>query len=399
MDQLPTIVDCVGEFTDILQHHASSNKPFRLEEEATKITIDVIGKVTCDHDFNSLTTSNEFVETLRKSLSWMPDSQSLNPFHRMNPLRQLFWRHYKNKMDRYIGKVLDERLARGGQVDKKTRKKASIDLTLEEYWKETGRDTNGGPAVMDAEFRQYAIDNLLMLIVAGHDTTASTICYCYYLLNQNPDKLAKIRQEIDDVFGAGVSAKQQLKESPYLINKCEYTLAVIRETLRLFSPASTVRSGTKDYFVKDPATGNMLPTEGCMVWPALFSMHRDSRFYGESANSFMPERFLPSNAESLPANAFRPFEKGPRNCIGQELALIEMKVILALTIREFDVKGAFDELDSMNEDGTLWVRDASFKGGVQTLFGDPAYQVLLAAGKPREGMPARVSRRMSMRGE
>ncbi|KAF2703867.1 cytochrome P450 [Pleomassaria siparia CBS 279.74] len=398
MNQVPTIVDCVEIYAQILDRHASENDVFRLEEEATKVTIDVIGKVVCNHDFNSLTSNNRFVEIMRKTLSWMPDSQSMNPFHIYHPLRPLFWNHYKRQMDKYVGDVLDERFSsRNMGQSTKMRKKTSIDLALEEYFKETGQDADSRTATMSAEFRRYAIDNLLILIFAGHDTTASTICYAYDLLHKHPDKLAKIRQEMDDVFGVGVSAKEQLKTSPYLINKCEYTLAVIRETLRLWTPASTVRIGRKDYFVRNPVDGQMLPTDGIMVWTPSMTIHRDPRNYGESAHDFVPERFLPSNADALTPHAFRPFEKGPRNCIGQELALVEMKMLLALTIREFNVRSVYDELGALSDDGSLWAADKATKTGPQECLGTDAYQILLAAAKPREGMPARVSRNMHMR--
>jgi cytochrome P450 len=366
-----------------------------MEEEATKVTIDVIGRAVCDHDFGYLLKNdNEFVTVMRKTLSWMPDTQSLNPFHRKNPLRSIMFKYYKYRMDTYIGRILDERFsARETNKQTKGRKKSGLDLALEEYFKETGQDVDSKIATMDADFRQNAIDNLLTLLFAGHDTTASTICYCYYLLHQNPKALAKIRQELDDIFGVGVDAGAQLKSSPYLINKCNYTLAVVKETLRLWSPASSVRQGRKDYFIKDPISGDMLPTDGVMVWPIPIGMHRDSRFWDEDPGLFMPERFMPENVDKLTPHVYRPFEKGPRNCIGQELALLEMKVVLALTVREFDIRGAYDEVDALQEDGTLWAQEKSWKTGPQEIFDDPAYQVLLAAAKPREGMPMRVSRR------
>lgn len=192
----------------------------------------------------------------------MPDMQSLNPFHRNHPLRPLFWKYYKWKMDNYIGKVLDERFAiRDASPWKKSKEKTGIDLALEEYFLESGQ---GGPfrTSMDAEFRRFAIDNMLILLFAGHDTTASTLCYCYHLLNKHPDMLLRVRKELDDVFGTDVSAIEQLKHNPYLINKCDYTLAIIKETLRLWPPASAIRLGRKDYFIKDPGTGQMLPTDG-----------------------------------------------------------------------------------------------------------------------------------------
>ena len=122
-------------------------------------------------------------------------------------------------------------------------------------------------------------------------------------------------------------------------------------------------------------------------------IHRNARIWGPDVDEFKPDRFLPENADKLPTNAWRPFEKGPRNCIGQELALIEMKVILAVTLREFEITSAFDELETLSNDETLWAKEASFRKGPQEVFDDPMYQILLAAGKPREGHPVRVSRR------
>lgn len=263
--QVPTIVKCAEAFTRILDDHATKNQVFRMEEETTKITIDVIGRVVCDHDFKTLTTDNEFLDTMRKTLSWMPNMQSVDPWHRNHPLRPFVWKYYKRKMDEYIGRILDERFAvRETSQQKKVKQKTGIDLALEAYFKEIGNDDDVQNLSMDAEFRRFAIDNLLVLLFAGHDTTASTICYCYHLLHKHPAAQARMRQELDQVFGAGVSAAQQLTDNPYLINQCEYTLAVIKETLRIWPPASGTKAGRKDYFVKDPVSGNMLPTEGCV---------------------------------------------------------------------------------------------------------------------------------------
>jgi cytochrome P450 len=114
---------------------------------------------------------------MRNVLLWLPDAQSLNPFDIYNPLRPILLKYYKWKMDRYIGNVLDERFAVRGTRPKKSKKKTGIDLALEEYLKESGRDVDAQPATMDAEFRTAAIHNLLILLFAGHDTTASTLCY------------------------------------------------------------------------------------------------------------------------------------------------------------------------------------------------------------------------------
>lgn len=223
----------------------------------------MIGKIVLDHDFQSFKTQNEFVESLRKALSWMPDTQSFNPFHRKNPIRPLAFKYYKRRMDKYIGNVLDERFkVRDANLPKKARKKSGIDLALEAWFKESGQDVDSRTTTMDPEFRKSAIDNMLILLFAGHDTTASTLCYCYHMLSKDPDAQTKLRKELDDVFGVGVNAAEKLREDPYLINKCDYMAAVIKETLRLWAPGSTIRQGRKDHFLKHPDTGELLATEG-----------------------------------------------------------------------------------------------------------------------------------------
>lgn len=116
-----------------------------------------------------------------------------------------------------------------------------------------------------------------------------------------------------------------------------------------------------------------------MVWPVPFAMHRRGDLFPE-ANTFRPERFLAKEGDPLavPKDAWRPFEKGARNCIGQELALLETKIIMVLTLRTFDVWACYgDDKD----------------GAARELLGERAYQVLIATAKPVDGMPARVTKR------
>lgn len=152
--------------------------------------------------------------------------------------------------------------------------------------------------------------------------------------------------------------------------------------------------GQKDFFIKHPTTGDMIETDGLLIWNINMAMQRDQRVWGADADEFHPERFLPANASNLPPNAWAPFERGQRNCIGQELALIEMKVMLAMTLREFAFEAAYDQLDSLMCDGTAYAKNSSYRKGPQEVFGgERMYQILWSAAKPSEGMPARVKRR------
>jgi cytochrome P450 len=112
--------------------------------------------------------------------------------------------------------------------------------------------------------------------------------------------------------------------------------------------------------------------------------------WGPDVHSFHPERWLTDSSQTNPADreAFMAFAKGPRNCIGQELAMLELKMVLAMTIRQFDFKEAFAEVEKLKNDGSGYPSDLS---GVQEQFGEKAYQIQLGTAKPREGMPCRLS--------
>lgn len=158
--------------------------------------------------------------------------------------------------------------------------------------------------------------------------------------------------------------------------------------MRVFE--SLVRANkSNSFFISDPKTGERYPTEHLMLWAINVGMHRSKRLW-KDPHVFNPQRWLTKAAppEGADRDAFVAFSRGPRNCIGQELALLEIKMVLAMTVRTFNFKAAFDELDKLRNDGSGYPSDMS---GIQEQFGDEAYQIQLGTAKPREGMPCRVS--------
>jgi cytochrome P450 len=116
------------------------------------------------------------------------------------------------------------------------------------------------------------------------------------------------------------------------------------ETLRLYPAASSVRIG--DSKTRITHNGVTYPADGYMLWVSVNGTHRNPDLF-PSPDEYIPERFLPPphNWQEVPKDAWRPFEKGPRSCIGQELAMLEARIIIALTLREFDVPNAYEEWD------------------------------------------------------
>ncbi|KAK4550094.1 hypothetical protein LTR36_003061 [Oleoguttula mirabilis] len=389
MSLVPAIVDDVLVFKDILTTHAENDHLFRMERAATRLTVDIIGRVVLDFALDSQKGPNELVDTFMRQVQWQKLGAQFNPIELIDfPIRVPMQHYLTWKMDRYIGKRLDERFAtRAGRG----KTNAVVDLALEAYLKEVKGTTGDLSEVkaMDPEFKQAAISNMKTFIFAGHDTTSSTISYAYYYLAKNPEMLAKARKELDGVFGLDPDlVADQLKQDGRLLNKLEYTLAVTREVLRLQPPGSTVRVGQKGFFLHDPKTGEPLPTEHFMLWPVNVGLHRNEKYWPDP-HAFRPDRHLHSSSTDTNnfSGAWIGFSKGSRNCIGQELAIIETKIILAMTLRTFDFQPAFNELEKLKGDGSGYPSDVE---GVQEQFGEQAYQVQLGTGKPREGMPCRV---------
>ena len=164
-------------------------------------------------------------------------------------------------MDRFIGKELDKRYDELKADPENLRSKAVIDLVLQAYISKDAKI----PEKLNAEFRLFAIRQIRTFVFAGHDSTSSTICYILHLPALNPDALASIRAEHDPVFGTESSAAtSMLQERPHLTNSLPYTTAVIKEAMRLFTPAGCTRAGKPNEDVVDDQ-GNYCPTENAII--------------------------------------------------------------------------------------------------------------------------------------
>lgn len=209
------------------------------------------------------TSENDFVSAFRNQLTWLVKSNELNPFVLFSPIRPIIFRYNKWRMDKFVGKALEERFL--SRPDKEAanscvakRSRPIIDLALDAYHEDAVKHTKTG---FDATFKRFAIDQIKTFMFAGHDTTSSTICYIAYALSRHPEALRKIRQEHDEVFGTNVDQTPHvIKKNPYLLNKLPYTLAVIKEILRLYPPASSVRKGVPGFFLHHDS--RQYPTEG-----------------------------------------------------------------------------------------------------------------------------------------
>lgn len=290
-----------------------------------------------------------------------------------NPLSHLVYRYNKWRMDGFVSRELDSRIA---QFHTSKPTKSIMDLALNAYFSESsGSEITGG---MDSTFKKFAMSQIKLFLFSGHDTTSGSVCYLFYILSLHSSALSRVRDEHDQIFGSSVEkATDLIAQSPFLLNQLPYTTAVIKETLRLYPPVSSTRAGEPGFNVKDDQ-GRQFPTDGFLVWANPQVVQRDPAYWPQP-DEFVPERWLaPPDSPLHPVKgAWRPFEFGPRNCIGQELAMIEMKVILVLALRRFDIKPAYDELDKRQQGRKI-----------NTVYGQRGYQIQRA--QPSDNLPCRV---------
>lgn len=397
MTLVPGIVTDAEIFVSKLDAHADAQDVFKLEEVTTRLTIDVIGKVALDLHFNMQNGENECITAFREQAHLLPNG--LHPLEMWNPWG--IWRRFCNEriMVNYIGKVLDDRFAQRLNQSKdqsgliKHKSRTVLDLALDSYLStssptpdtKTSPLQHAPPPAISQTFKSGLTTQIRTFIFAGHDTTSSTLCYAFHLLSKHPSALQRIRSEHDLIFGQDPSlTASKIKSNPHILHKLDYTLAVLKETLRLYPAASAPRAGSPDTILRDPKTGTAFPTEGYMIWLVHHAVQRNEEVWGPTAHVFDPERFMPT-ARKVPEGAFRTFETGHRNCLGQNLALLEAKVVLALTCRRFEFELKLGE----EERGR---RERRWREGRQDVEGEELYQILVGAAKPREGMPVRVRR-------
>ncbi|XP_045604561.1 cytochrome P450 9e2 isoform X2 [Procambarus clarkii] len=169
----------------------------------------------------------------------------------------------------------------------------------------------------------------VMFLIAGYDTTASTLAFSSYLLAKNPTHQQRLRQEVQDIVNEhGDITYQGIMEAKYLD-------ACLQETLRLYPPSTFAeRLCTKNY--KIPGT-ELILHEGDLVIVPIWSLQHDPRYW-QQPEEFQPDRFLPENKTHIKSFTHMPFGMGPRRCIAMRFALMEAKVALAKLVLAADLQ-------------------------------------------------------------
>lgn len=350
-------------------------------------------------DSNYQRSPNIIVTALNTILSW---HSFWDPRVLLNPLRPfvqkyngyVLKKHVHQEIEKRFQEIKDERLMNVSGQQKSHSIKSVITLALEAYLADRQDTGISQDEKLDRTFADYASYQIRVFLFAGTDTTASIMVYIYHYLSKNPDWARKLREEHDQIFGKDPNdAAAVLKNNPSLLNKCKLTLAFIKETLRLRAPAGTLRDSVPGVTVTD-LEGNEQPMDIAGANILHQALHVNPRVWPRPME-FLPERFLVGPHHELypdPA-AFRPFEQGPRNCIGQTLVWNELRIAAILTIRDLEIRDAYEDFDAKAQRemgiGERWKRRL-FGEPVRTVHGERAYQTDSGGLHPVNGYPCYV---------
>ncbi|XP_020280574.1 cytochrome P450 9e2-like [Pseudomyrmex gracilis] len=191
------------------------------------------------------------------------------------------------------------------------------------------RNKDGGRALNTEEI----VAEAFVFFFAGFETTSTTLCFAAHLLATNPDVQFKLRQEIDKVL------EESNGEVTYeAINHLEYLEAVINETLRMYCPVTVIERMCEADYELPPALPNEKPfvmKKGMIFWIPIFPIHYDEKYY-DNPEEFRPERFFNKAYHNSPY--YLPFGAGPRMCIANRFALLEIKVLLFHLLARCELK-------------------------------------------------------------
>ena len=202
-------------------------------------------------------------------------------------------------------------------------------------------DEDDGSRMTDQQLR----DEVITLFLAGQETTALALSWAWYLLARHPEAESRFWQELEEVLGGRAP---EAADMPRL----KFTEMIAKESLRLYPPAYVVGR----HAVNDCEIGGFFVPACMQMFMPTWVVHRDPRFFADP-NEFKPERWTPEFISSLPKYAYFPFGGGPRVCIGNTFAMMEVVLLLATIAQKFRLRLAPNQKVTLQPAMSLRPRD------------------------------------------
>ncbi|MDX2170677.1 MAG: cytochrome P450 [Deltaproteobacteria bacterium] len=301
--------DAGTRMLDDWQAAAARGTPIDLVEHTSRVALRIVGQALFGIDLTGQAAA--VGSALLDALQFVTEETfQLFPSLLFVPTRRnRRFRRARAALDRVVLDIIAQRRRSGAQHDD------LLGMLMEV------RDADSGARMSDRQLR----DETMTFILAGHETTAVTLAWACLLLAQHPEIESELRTEVASVLGDRV---------PTLADLPRLGLArrIIDETLRLYPPVPVI---SRESYGADAIDGHPIPPKSAaMLSP--YVTHRHPAFWPQPER-FDPDRFLPAAAAARPRYAYFPFSGGPRLCIGNEFALMEAQILLAMIVQRYRV--------------------------------------------------------------
>ncbi|GHJ17414.1 cytochrome P450 [Micromonospora sp. AKA38] len=279
--------------------------PVDVFHEMTGLTLGVLGRTLLDTDLGRFPSiGRDFTAVQDQAMFELATLSAVPPWV---PLpRQLRFRRARRRLQTIVDQLVDERGEHSGDRDD-VLSRLIVSARAES-------DPRVG--------RQRLRDELVTLLLAGHETTASTLSWALYLVDKHPEVRERLREEATTVLGDRLPTFDDL-------GRLRYTAMVIDEVVRLYPPVWILPRKT----LADDVVGGYHVPAGVDVLICPYTLHRHRAFW-DRPEEFDPERFDPVRSTDRPRYAYIPFGAGPRFCVGNHLGLMEAAFVLSMLVRE-----------------------------------------------------------------
>lgn len=296
------MIRCTGEMLDRWAERVVPGQAFDVSAELHQLALRIIGHALFSTDLQAEST-RELGESVGIALEYV--AGSANPFRLPSsvptPANRRFARAMRVFESTVLG-MLDQRRESGEHPHD------LLSMLLDAVDEETGE------GLSHLQIRNEALSYL----IAGHETSATTLTWLCHLLSLHPDVARRLDEELDRELGGAVPTLEVLPRLQYLEQ-------VIHEALRLYPPAYML---TREVASEDRIGGYTIPAKSWVLLSAYVTHRRHDVW--ENPEGFDPDRFAPGRGEGRHPCAYFPFFAGPHKCIGQALAMMEMKLVLAM---------------------------------------------------------------------
>lgn len=282
--------------------------PVDVVHEMTGLTLGVLGRTLLDTDLGAFDSIGQDFEAVQDQAMFDMVTMGMVPTWVPLPKQRRF-RQSREQLQQVVDGLVADRTARDGALAEGEDALARlIASTREEADPQVGR--------------QRMRDELVTLLLAGHETTASTLGWTFYLVDRHPEVLERLHAEAVEVLGDRLPEYEDL-------HRLRYTAMVVDEVMRLYPPVWILpRQSQAD----DEIGGYHVPA-GSDVLICPYTLHRHPAFW-DAPDQFDPDRFDPDRSADRPRYAYLPFGAGPRFCVGNHLGLMEATFTIAMVARE-----------------------------------------------------------------